>query len=92
MRNAEQIDRDLERKDEIVDNDDSAREESVVSLVSSSSSRIRKDDQERVLDDGTPSLIRRHSVIIEGLTLETEELRKKCQVMKEELVTPVYPM
>ena len=34
-------------------------------------------------------MIRRQSGIIEGLSLETEELRKKCQVLEDELVTPV---
>ena len=89
VRNVEQIDRDFERVDNVVDNDDSARAESVVSLGSTTSSRIREDEQERVLGGENHSLIRRQSVIIEGLTLETEELRKKCQVMEEELVTPV---
>jgi septal ring factor EnvC (AmiA/AmiB activator) len=42
-----------------------------------------------VLDGGAHSLIRRQSVILEGLTLESEGLRKKCQVMEDELVTPV---
>jgi chromosome segregation ATPase len=41
-----------------------------------------------LLDGGDHSLIRRQSVIIEGLTLETEELRKKCKVMEKDLVTP----
>ena len=59
--------RDFERIDDIVDNDDSG-----VSLVSSTSSKIREDEQERVLNGGTHSLIRRQSVIIEGLTLENE--------------------
>lgn len=89
VRNVEQIDRDFERVENVVDNDDSARAESVVSLGSSASSRIREDEQEGVLGGENDSLIRRQSVIIEGLTLETEELRKKCQVMEEELVTPV---
>jgi DNA repair exonuclease SbcCD ATPase subunit len=86
----EQNDRDFERVENVVDNDDSARAESVVSLGSSTSSRIREDEQERVLGGENLSLIRRQSVIIEGLTLETDELRKKCQVMEEKLlVTPV---
>jgi len=89
VRNVEQIDRDFARVDDLVDNDDSARAESVASLVSSTSSRGREREPERMLDGGSHSLIRRQSVIIEGLTLETEELRKKCHDLEDELVTPV---
>jgi hypothetical protein len=90
VRDVERIDRDFARRNYLMDNDDSARAESVASHVSSTSSRRRETEHERVVYDGeTHSLIRRQSVIIEGLTLESEELRKKCQVLEEELVTPV---
>eukprot|EP00090_Calanus_glacialis_P019040 TRINITY_DN29370_c0_g1_i1.p1 TRINITY_DN29370_c0_g1~~TRINITY_DN29370_c0_g1_i1.p1 ORF type:complete len:608 (-),score=148.56 TRINITY_DN29370_c0_g1_i1:162-1985(-) len=85
VRNVEQIDRGFAMSDCSVDNDDSARSESFVSLVSSTSAQRTEREQGRVINAGDHSLIRRQSVIIEGLTLETEELRKKCQ----ELVTPV---
>merc|ERR1712123_12168 len=89
VRNVEQIDRDFARVDDLVDNDDSARAESVASLVSSTTSRGREREPERMLEGGSHSLIRRQSVIIEGLTLETEELRKKCHALEDEMVTPV---
>jgi len=89
VRDVERIDRDFARINDLADNDDSARAESVASVVSSTSSRGREKEKERVYDGETHSVIRRQSVIIEGLTLETEELRKKCQVMEDELVTPV---
>ena len=53
------------------DTGDSGRAESV---ASSSSSRSR------VEAGADLSLVRRQSVIIEGLTLETDELRRRCQV------------
>ena len=33
-------------------------------------------------------MIRRQSVIIEGLTLETDELKRRCQMLEDELATP----
>lgn len=71
------------------DNADSARTESVSSFVSTTSSKARRYVQERENEgDDSYSLIRRQSVIIDGLTMETEELRNKCQLMEEELSTP----
>jgi len=71
------------------DNADSARTESVSSFVSTASSKARCYVQERENEgDDSYSLIRRQSVIIDGLTMETEELRNKCQLMEEELSTP----
>jgi len=71
------------------DNADSAQTESVSSFVSTHSSKGRRYMQERQNEDNdSHSLIRRQSVIIDGLTMETEELRKKCQSMEEELSTP----
>jgi len=71
------------------DNVDSARAESVSSFVSTHSSKGRRYVQDRQnKDDDSHSLIRRQYVIIDGLTMETEELRKKCQSMEEELTTP----
>ena len=77
---------------DIVDNDDSARAESVASLVSSSSSRGEGKRKPRV--DSSPaaeseahSMIRRQSVIIEGLTLETDELKRRCQMLEDEIET-----
>ena len=80
---------------DIVDNDDSARAESVASLVSSSSSRgAGKGRKPRV--DSSPaaeseahSMIRRQSVIIEGLTLETDELKRRCQMLEDDMETSV---
>eukprot|EP00092_Neocalanus_flemingeri_P000681 GFUD01000723.1.p1 GENE.GFUD01000723.1~~GFUD01000723.1.p1 ORF type:complete len:1039 (+),score=197.49 GFUD01000723.1:946-4062(+) len=89
VRDVERIDRDFARINDLADNDDSARAESVASIVSSASSRGREKEKERVHNGETHSVIRRQSVIIEGLTLETEELRKKCQVLEDEFVTPV---
>jgi len=89
VRDVERNDRNFGRVNDLADNDDSARAESVASFVSSASSRGRVKENERANDGETHSVIRRQSVIIEGLTLETEELRKKCQVMEDELVTPV---
>ena len=89
VRDVERIDRDFERINDLVDNDDSARAESVASIVSSVSSHEREKDKDQVNTGESHSVIRRQSVIIEGLTLETEELRKKCQVLEDELVTPV---
>ena len=38
--------------------------------------------------DRFTALIRRQSVIIEGLTLETDELKRRCQMLEDELATP----
>ena len=77
---------------DIVDNDDSARAESVASLVSSSSSRGAAGRKARL--ESSPageseahSMIRRQSVIIEGLTLETDELKRRCQMLEDEIET-----
>jgi len=66
---------------------DSGRAESIASGVSSVSSRGRARRVEEVneYDPETQSTLRRQSVIIEGLTMETEELRKKCQQLEEEV-------
>merc|ERR1719219_1492898 len=81
---------------DIVDNDDSARAESVASLVSSSSSRgagrgkKARVDSSPAAESEAHSMIRRQSVIIEGLTLETDELKRRCQMLEDEIaVTPV---
>ena len=78
VRNVEENERDMARIGDLIDNDDSAIAESVASFVSSTSSKERRADEvdERLHDRGSHSLIRRQSVIIEGLTLETEELKK----------------
>jgi len=91
VRNVEENERDIGRVDDFVDNDDSAIAESVASIVSTTSSKERQMEQgpEMLYDIGSHSLIRRQSVIIEGLTLETEELRKRCQALEEEHGTPV---
>ena len=91
VRNVEEHERDIARVDDFVDNSDSAIAESVASIASSTSSRERQmeRDQENLFDRGSHSLIRRQSVIIEGLTLETEELRKRCQALEEEHGAPV---
>jgi len=65
---------------EVEDTGDSARAESV---ASSSSSRSRVEAGAEL------SLVRRQSVIIEGLTLETDELRRRCQLLEDEVQTPV---
>ena len=74
---------------ELVDNDDSARAESVASMVSSVSSKGRDSKQrieeKKVGDKEAHSVIRRQSVIIEGLTLETEELKRRCQYLEDEI-------
>jgi len=75
---------------ELTDVDDSARAESITSGVSSTSSkgtreRRREDEAVGEYDPETQSTMRRQSVIIEGLTLETEELRKKCHQLEEEV-------
>ena len=66
---------------------DSGRAESIASGISSVSSRGRARRLEEVgdYDPETQSTLRRQSVIIEGLTMETEELRKKCQQLEEEV-------
>jgi len=91
VRNVEENERDIARVDDFADNDDSAIAESVASIVSSTSSKERQmgQDQESLYDRGSHSLIRRQSVIIEGLTLETEELRRRCQALEEEHGAPV---
>jgi len=74
---------------DLADVDDSARAESITSGISSVSS---KGERERIVPGGSEydpeahSTLRRQSVIIEGLTLETEELRKKCQQLENEMV------
>ena len=74
---------------ELVDNDDSARAESVASMVSSVSSKGRDNklrvEEKKVGDKEAHSVIRRQSVIIEGLTLETEELKRRCQYLEDEI-------
>jgi len=69
---------------------DSGRAESIVSGASSTASgrtRARRvtDDDGVKYDPETQSTLRRQSVIIEGLTMETEELRKKCGQLEEEV-------
>ena len=80
----------METKD-LVDNDDSARAESVASIRSSNSSNtteaVKKIAEQTVDDKEAHSMIRRQSVIIEGLTLETDELRRKCQVLEDEITS-----
>jgi len=78
---------------EIGDLDDSARAESVTSMLSSTSSRDRQTDEKAgavhdIQEQGPPEAqgtIRRQSVIIEGLTMETDDLRRKCLQLQEEL-------
>ena len=77
---------------DIVDNDDSARAESVASMVSSSSSkgaagRKARQDSSPAGESEAHSMIRRQSVIIEGLTLETDELKRRCQMLEDEIET-----
>jgi len=78
----------IEERDDL---NDSARAESIVSLNSSSSvtskgaSKDVRDDTEIVDDIGAHSTIRRQSVIIEGLSLEADELKKKVQTLEDEL-------
>ena len=81
VRNVESSGRDL------VDNDDSARAESVTSLVSSASSKGREKTVAVESPGEAHSMIRRQSVIIEGLTLETDELKRRCQMLEDELAT-----
>jgi len=81
-----------QRVADLADVDDSARAESVTSLVSSTSSKGRQErsNQEQNNREGdveVHSTIRRQSVIINGLSLETEELRRKCQQLENELGT-----
>ena len=69
------------------DLDDSARAESIISGTSTSSFRspAATAQDSRDLDVGdASSTIRRQSVIIEGLSLETEELKKKIIKYEEE--------
>ena len=76
---------DSAQRRDLVDNDDSARAESVASMGSSASSKGRE-KKVSVEDPGEAhSMIRRQSVIIEGLTLETDELKRRCQMLEEEL-------
>ena len=79
VRNVETMEKDL------VDNDDSARAESVASMVSSTSSKGKDKKKDEVADKEAHSMIRRQSVIIEGLTLETDELRRRCQMLEDEI-------
>lgn len=70
---------------------DSGRAESIISGASSVSSRGRASGHKKKAgaeveceyDPETQSTLRRQSVIIEGLTMETEELRRKCLVLEE---------
>jgi len=92
----ESLSRRVRSDKDLVDNDDSARAESVASLVSSSSSKGQTRDGKQRLEENSGgdkeahSVIRRQSVIIEGLTLETDELKRRCQMLEDEIgVTPV---
>ncbi|XP_023334916.1 uncharacterized protein DKFZp434B061 [Eurytemora carolleeae] len=79
-------DDDDERVEDREDLDDSARAESIVSITSTNStsrSRENKDRDDEVRDPH--STIRRQSVIIEGLSMEAEDLKKKVQSLEEEL-------
>jgi len=70
------------------DLDDSARAESIVSITSTGSLKSKEAQirpQEEVRDP--ISTIRRQSVIIEGLSLEAEELKKKVINLEDELST-----
>lgn len=78
------------------DLDDSARAESIVSLTNSTNSNRSREQQQQqhrhreyseAEDGDTHSTIRRQSVIIEGLTMETDELRRKVLNLEEELVS-----
>jgi len=71
------------------DVDDSARAESIVSITSSTSQKSReiKIKSEPTEDPDPHSTIRRQSVIIEGLSLEADELKKKVQNLEDELCT-----
>ena len=74
-----------------MDNDDSARAESVASLGTSSTGsrgRARRGQEGGAVEAEAHSMIRRQSVIIEGLTLETDELKRRCQMLEDELATP----
>merc|ERR1712025_1531661 len=42
-------------------------------------------DSSPAADKEAHSMIRRQSVIIEGLTLETDELRRRCQMLEDEI-------
>jgi len=77
---------------DIGDLDDSARAESVTSILSSTSSKDRPGEERQgdVIETSeggieVHSTIRRQSVIIEGLTMETDELRRKCIELQDEL-------
>ena len=76
---------DSTKRRDLVDNDDSARAESVASLVSSASSKDREKTVTAEVPGEAHSMIRRQSVIIEGLTLETDELKRRCQMLEDEL-------
>jgi len=82
VNNMERIEKDFERADDLAESLASHRSVSVPS-------GNRGVEDERLLDAEAHSLIRRQSIIIEGLTTETEELRKKCQVFDVELGTPL---
>merc|ERR1712098_160020 len=60
---------------------------SVASMISSTSSKGKEKKVDEVADKEAHSLIRRQSVIIEGLSLETDELKKRCQQLEDELAT-----
>lgn len=79
VRNVETMEKDL------IDNDDSARAESVASMISSTSSKGREKKEDEVTEKEAHSMIRRQSVIIEGLTLETDELKRRCQQLEDEM-------
>ena len=84
VRNVEAVDK------ELVDNDDSARAESVASMISSTSSKGKEKKVDEVADKEAHSLIRRQSVIIEGLSLETDELKKRCQQLEVRDVNRIF--
>jgi len=70
------------------ENSDSARADSVSSIASEVDTLREKEN--KIENDGDKhSLVRRQSVIIQGLTLETDELRKRCQKLEEDMKTPV---
>merc|ERR1712098_942441 len=58
---------------------------SVASMISSTSSKGKEKKVDEVADKEAHSLIRRQSVIIEGLTLETDELKRRCQQLEDEM-------
>jgi len=70
------------------DLDDSARAESIVSITSTGSLKSKEAQMRPEEEVRDPiSTIRRQSVIIEGLSLEAEELKKKVINLEDELST-----